>query len=192
MMDYSPVSTRTVEGSRSGRWPTVLGLALVTGLLVLLGFVSAASRAEAAEAPAGLGTAAASPALVGKAMDNTGPGILRDAPHPCVLCAISTTTTEPTTTTKNPCHICGTTTTTTTTTTPTTTTTHSTVPSTTTSHSAGHAVTHHRNPPQLAYTGTSPALVPMLAIGSLLVVLGALLFVIVPARARRRSTTPTD
>lgn len=200
MMDYSSVSTRTAEGTRYGRLPAVLGLAVVTGLLVLVGFISAPARAEAAEAPVEYGSAALPLVLAGQPAAESGPVLRRSTTPPCNVCGTTTTTTTAThtTTTGHPCPICGTTTTTTqpTTTTPTTTTTtmtHSTVPSTTTTrHAVGHAGTHHSSPPQLAYTGTSPALVPMLAVGALLLILGTLLFFVVPARARRRSAPPTD
>ncbi len=75
MMKYSLVSTRATGRSRPKRWPVVLPLAIVTGLLVAVGSISA-PRAAAAEAPVGLGTAATYSVLGGQAVTNTGPSVL--------------------------------------------------------------------------------------------------------------------
>jgi ice-binding like protein len=77
-MEYSPVSTRSVDRSRPKRWAVVLGLVVVTGLLVAVGLISVSSRASAAEAPIGLGTAATYSVLGGQAVTNTGPSVLAD------------------------------------------------------------------------------------------------------------------
>jgi hypothetical protein len=102
---------------------------------------------------------------------------------------ITTTTTDITTTTDDAD-------TTTATTATTATTTDSTAPGTRTSDNGGGTQGKHDNdypsgPDDLAYTGTSPALVPLVVVGSLLLILGGLLFLIARVRTHDHKRPPT-
>jgi hypothetical protein len=112
----------------------------------------------------------------------------------------TTTTTDDTTTTTDDTDTTTTTTddtdTTTTTTSTTPTTTDSTAPGTGTSGNGGGAPGGKGNdypsgPDDLAYTGSSPALIPLVVIGSLLLISGGLLFLAVHVRKHGRRRPPS-
>ena len=119
--------------------------------------------------------------------------------HPCGGCHPTTTTT-----TKHPCGVCHPTSTTTTTTTDDTDTTTSTTPTTTDSTAPGTGTSDNSGgtpggqgndypsgPDQLAHTGSNPTLVPLVVIGSLLLILGGLLILVVRTRTHRSEQPPT-
>jgi hypothetical protein len=131
------------------------------------------------------------------------PGISDGATH--AGDAAGRATTDTTTTTKHHCGGCHPTTTTTTdttttddtdTTTSTTPTgTDSTTPGTRTSHHAqgipgGKENNHLSGPNDLAYTGSNPALISLVGIGSLLIILGGLLFVTARTRTHGHKRPP--
>jgi Ice-binding-like len=72
----NPVRTRPVGGSNPTRWTAVVWLAAATSTVLLVGLVSVASRADAVEAPVGLGTAGTYSVLGGQTVTNTGPSSL--------------------------------------------------------------------------------------------------------------------
>jgi Ice-binding-like len=77
MMDGNPVRTRSIDRtSMPTRWTVTIGSALVATTVLVVGLLAGPSRAYAAQAPVGLGTAQAYSVLGGQAVTNTGPSIL--------------------------------------------------------------------------------------------------------------------
>lgn len=75
-MDDRPVSTSSTGRSGRRQWTVVLGLAAVTGLLMVVGLVGMPTTASAQEATVDLGTAEPFLVLGGQTVTNTGPTIV--------------------------------------------------------------------------------------------------------------------
>lgn len=75
-MNVIPAMTKSAGRFDSSPWTVILGLVAVTGIVLLAVSLSVPSRASAAEAPVGLGTAQTYSVLGGQTVTNTGPSIL--------------------------------------------------------------------------------------------------------------------